>query len=52
VRGEAGEGQATGVERRRVVITGIGSVNPLAHAWGETWAKLVAGESGIARIAK
>jgi 3-oxoacyl-[acyl-carrier-protein] synthase II len=52
VRGEAGEGQATGVERRRVVVTGIGSVNPLAHAWGETWAKLVAGESGIARIAK
>jgi 3-oxoacyl-[acyl-carrier-protein] synthase II len=39
-------------ERRRVVITGVGSVNPLAHSWPETWPKLLAGESGIARIAK
>src|SRR5688500_15472854 len=40
------------VERRRVVITGLGSVNPLALSWPETWPKLLAGESGIARIAK
>lgn len=40
------------VERRRVVITGLGTVNPLAHSWPETWPKLLAGESGIARIAK
>ncbi|MGI8423684.1 MAG: beta-ketoacyl-ACP synthase II [Chloroflexota bacterium] len=39
-------------DRRRVVITGIGSVNPLALSWPETWPKLLAGESGIARIAK
>ena len=39
-------------ERRRVVITGVGSVNPLALSWPETWPKLLAGESGIARIAK
>jgi 3-oxoacyl-[acyl-carrier-protein] synthase II len=38
------------VERRRVVITGVGSVNPLAHSWAETWPKLVAGESGIGPI--
>jgi 3-oxoacyl-[acyl-carrier-protein] synthase II len=39
-------------ERRRVVITGMGSVNPLAHKFEETWPKLLAGQSGIARIQK
>ena len=39
-------------DRRRVVITGVGSVNPLALSWPETWPKLLAGESGIARIAR
>jgi 3-oxoacyl-[acyl-carrier-protein] synthase II len=38
--------------RRRVVITGMGSVNPLAHSMEETWPKLVAGESGIAHITR
>jgi 3-oxoacyl-[acyl-carrier-protein] synthase II len=37
-------------DRRRVVITGMGSVNPLAHSMGETWRKLVAGQSGIGPI--
>ncbi|CAA9296539.1 MAG: 3-oxoacyl-[acyl-carrier-protein] synthase, KASII [uncultured Chloroflexi bacterium] len=37
-------------DRRRAVITGIGSVNPLAHAWPDTWSQLIAGQSGIARI--
>lgn len=35
-----------------MVITGLGSVNPLALSWPETWKKLIAGESGIARIAR
>jgi 3-oxoacyl-[acyl-carrier-protein] synthase II len=38
------------VKRPRVVITGIGSINPLANAWPETWQKLLAGQSGIARL--
>ena len=32
---------------RRVVITGIGTINPLAHDVETTWKKLLAGESGI-----
>ncbi|MCG8570449.1 MAG: beta-ketoacyl-ACP synthase II [Spirochaetes bacterium] len=32
---------------RRVVITGMGTLNPLAHTVEETWKKLLAGESGI-----
>ncbi len=36
--------------RRRVVITGMGSVNPLAHTMDETWRRLIAGASGITRI--
>jgi len=39
-------------ERRRVVITGIGSLNPLALAWPGTWSRLLAGESGITRITR
>jgi len=40
------------VERRRVVITGVGSVNPLAHSMAESWPRLKAGASGIARISR
>ena len=38
------------MERRRVVVTGLGTVNPLAHDIANTWEAIKAGKSGIARI--
>jgi 3-oxoacyl-[acyl-carrier-protein] synthase II len=35
---------------RRVVVTGLGTVNPLAHSVPDYWAGLLAGRSGIAPI--
>lgn len=35
---------------RRVVVTGIGTINPLAKDLDTTWKKLLAGESGIDTI--
>ncbi|PID65714.1 MAG: beta-ketoacyl-[acyl-carrier-protein] synthase II [Gammaproteobacteria bacterium] len=37
--------------RKRVVITGMGAVTPLANNVKETWQGLLAGQSGIATIA-
>jgi 3-oxoacyl-[acyl-carrier-protein] synthase II len=37
-------------QRRRVVVTGLGTVNPLANSVSETWDALVAGRSGIGQI--
>jgi len=37
---------------KRVVITGMGTVNPLAHNVNESWEKLLKGESGIAPITR
>jgi len=37
---------------RRVVITGMGTVNPLAHNVEDSWNKLLKGESGLDRITK
>ena len=38
--------------RRRVVVTGLGAVTPLAVGVEESWRKLCQGKSGIARITK
>ncbi len=38
------------MERRRVVITGMGAVTPLGNSVDETWAGIRAGKSGIAPI--
>lgn len=38
------------VERRRVVVTGIGTINPLAHNVDDFWKALLAGRSGAAPI--
>jgi len=35
---------------RRVVVTGLGTVNPLAHSVPDYWAGLLAGRSGVAPI--
>lgn len=37
---------------RRVVVTGLGLVTPLAHTVAETWAALLAGQSGVDYIRK
>lgn len=36
--------------RRRVVVTGLGTVNPIAHSVRQYWQGLLAGTSGIAPI--
>jgi 3-oxoacyl-[acyl-carrier-protein] synthase II len=38
--------------RRRVVITGLGAITPLATGVEESWRKLCQGKSGVARITR
>ncbi|PIE04317.1 MAG: beta-ketoacyl-[acyl-carrier-protein] synthase II, partial [Spirochaetales bacterium] len=38
------------MEKRRVVVTGMGTVNPLAHDVANTWEAVKAGKSGIDNI--
>lgn len=42
----------TTIQRRRVVITGMGTVNPCGLTVPETWSSLLAGKSGIGVITK
>ncbi|BDU73831.1 3-oxoacyl-[acyl-carrier-protein] synthase 2 [Mesoterricola silvestris] len=42
----------TTIQRRRVVITGMGTVNPCGNTVAETWENLLAGRSGIGLITK
>ena len=38
------------MEKRRVVVTGLGTVNPLGNTVAESWAAAKAGQCGIAPI--
>lgn len=40
----------SGLDGRRVAITGVGVVSPLGHDAGSTWQNLMAGQSGISTI--
>ena len=40
------------MNKRRVVITGIGAVTPLGTGVGKSWQALCQGKSGVARITK
>ena len=40
------------MSRRRVVVTGLGCVSPVGNTVDESWAKLLAGQSGIGMITK
>jgi len=42
----------TTIQRRRVVITGMGTVNPCGNSVAETWEALLAGKNGIGLITK
>jgi 3-oxoacyl-[acyl-carrier-protein] synthase II len=38
------------VEERRVVVTGLGTINPVGNTVDETWKSLLSGTSGISRV--
>ena len=40
------------MSRRRVVVTGLGCISPVGNTVADSWANLLAGKSGIARIAR
>ena len=40
------------MHKRRVVVTGLGAITPLATGVEESWQRLCQGESGVARITK
>lgn len=38
------------MDKKRVVVTGLGAVTPLGNTYGEFWQALIAGKSGVAPI--
>ena len=40
------------MSRRRVVVTGLGCISPVGNTVAESWANLLAGQSGIGLITK
>ena len=40
------------LEKRRVVVTGVGAVTPLGNTAEETWEAICKGESGIGAITR
>jgi 3-oxoacyl-[acyl-carrier-protein] synthase II len=38
--------------RRRIVVTGLGLITPVGNTVGESWAQLVAGQSGIDHVTR
>ncbi len=40
------------MSRRRVVVTGLGCISPVGNTVAESWANLLAGQSGIAAITR
>ena len=40
------------MEKRRVVITGLGTVNPLGNNTADSWAAARAGKCGIGHLAQ
>ena len=38
------------MSKRRVVVTGLGTINPLGNSVSESWEKLINGVSGISQI--
>jgi 3-oxoacyl-[acyl-carrier-protein] synthase II len=39
-------------KQRRVVVTGLGCISPVGNSIADTWSAILAGQSGIAKIAK
>jgi 3-oxoacyl-[acyl-carrier-protein] synthase II len=40
------------VQRRRVVVTGLGVISPVGNTVAEAWASVLAGKSGITRVSR
>lgn len=50
--GEITKGELGKMEKRRVVVTGIGAVTPLGNTVHETWAAIKAGKNGVGPLTR